>query len=81
MPYNNIRIKLPLMFTILCALIKSYVRVVDFVNRIITRVAKMLAAIANEKKLDKIFDAKIIEVIKGFHYIVLADGLCPDLDS
>ena len=41
MPYNNIRIKLPLMFTILCALIKSYVRIVNIINNIYNAIAKV----------------------------------------
>ncbi len=32
-PYNNIRIKLPLMFTIMCAIIKMFIRVVTVYNR------------------------------------------------
>ena len=32
-PYNNIRIKIPFMFTILCALIKCFIGIVKFLNK------------------------------------------------
>ena len=35
MPYNNIRIKLPLMFTIMCAIIKAFVFITKIVNMLI----------------------------------------------
>lgn len=60
MPYNNIRIKLPLMFTILCALIKSYIRVVFIVNNILNALMTIL-----QKKLANIFE-DIIDAIFGF---------------
>lgn len=47
MPYNNIRIKLPLMFTILCALIKSYIRIVYIVNNIFNALVNILQKLAN----------------------------------
>lgn len=46
MPYNNIRIKLPLMFTILCALIKSYIRIVYIVNNVISFILKAIRQFA-----------------------------------
>ena len=71
MPYNNIRIRLPLMFTILCALIKSYIRVVQFINGFIN-------------VLTLIIDKSILirdERAKRLSMVVLADGLCPDLEG
>ena len=47
MPYNNIRIKLPLMFTILCALIKSYIRIVNIINNIYNAIASIFRDIFN----------------------------------
>ena len=82
MPYNNIRIRLPLMFTLLCALIKSYIRVVDFVNRMINVYGKVIEWIS---QLWLIFDeparAGMGERLQQINYIVLADGLCPDLEN
>lgn len=46
-PYNNIRIKLPLMFTLICALIKCYVFIVGLLNYFISRVGNTLADICN----------------------------------
>lgn len=34
-PYNNIRIKIPFMFTIICALIKLMIMIIQFVNSVI----------------------------------------------
>ena len=47
MPYNNIRIKLPLMFTILCALIKSYIRIVYVVNNIFNALINILQTVGD----------------------------------
>lgn len=71
MPYNNIRIRLPLMFTILCALIKSYIRVVQFINGFINVLMRIIDK--NIFILDK--------RAKGLTMVVLADGLCPDLEG
>lgn len=43
-PYNSIRIKLPFMFIVLCALIKTYVRIVSFLNAFIYVFFKLLSA-------------------------------------
>lgn len=43
-PYNSIRIKLPFMFVVLCALIKTYVRIVAFLNAIINAFFQILIA-------------------------------------
>ena len=34
-PYNNIRIRLPFMFTIICAMIKAYIWVITMVNKVL----------------------------------------------
>lgn len=51
-PYNNIRIKLPLMFTLICALIKCYVFMVGIMNYFISRIGNALADICNLDLLD-----------------------------
>lgn len=73
MPYNNIRIKLPLMFTILCALIKTYIRVVAFLNKVLYWILRILVGVAGKKNGEKL--------VKNAQYILLADGLCPDLEN
>ena len=35
MPYNNIRIKLPFIFTVMCALIKIFIFIISIVNSVI----------------------------------------------
>ncbi len=45
MPYNNIRIKLPLMFTIMCALIKTFVFLTKLLNTVISFIGYILADI------------------------------------
>ena len=73
MPYNNIRIRLPLMFTILCALIKTYIRIVGFLNKVIYWLTRFLADILPKEKAETFVD--------NAQYVLLADGLCPDLDN
>ena len=81
MPYNNIRIKLPLMFTLLCALIKTYIRVVDFINQMINAYGRVLGVISRAWVLGEEDRAGIGDRLKSVNYIVLADGLCPDLEN
>ena len=40
MPYNNIRIRIPFMYTIMCMIIKSMIRSIGFLNRIFRICAK-----------------------------------------
>lgn len=83
MPYNNLRIHLPFMFMVLCALIKTYIRIVTFVNRFIFGVARVIAAMyklfifsSAEKR-----EANTLEALNKLNYVMIADGLCPDLDG
>lgn len=74
LPYNNIRIKLPLMFTLLCALIKSYIWIVGFLNYV------------NAAIIDFIFNVDLFGFAKynlkdKAKLTVIKDGLCPDLDG
>ena len=45
MPYNNMRIKLPFMFTVLCVFVKLFIKIVTLVNRIIAGVLKVIAGV------------------------------------
>ena len=78
MPYNNIRIRLPLMFSMLCVLIKTYIRLVAIINSIIyyLQVALGFLTIIGGKKGDNVIVAS-----RGLKYVVLSDGLCPDIDN
>ena len=78
-PYNNIRIRLPFMFTVLCALIKSYIRIVGFVNKVIFALQRfygLLTGFTNDK-----IEEPAREGYYTNRYIVLSDGLCPDLEN
>ena len=45
MPYNNMRIKLPFMFTVLCIFVKLFIKIVALVNRIIAGVIRIFIGI------------------------------------
>lgn len=68
-PYNNIRIKLPLIFTILCVLIKSYIMIVALLNYF------------KAKTINAISRLLTIKVCKQIKLTVIKEGLCPDLDT
>lgn len=80
MPYNNIRIRLPFMFTLLCVLIKTYIFLVKFVNTFKYYIADFLSALA--VRLGWLVGGKnIITDLQAFKYTVLTEGLCPDLEG
>lgn len=63
MPYNNIRIRIPFMFTVLCALITTYVRIVYFVNSVIGylfgllgRIHKLFGTLISFKSINDALD-------------------------
>ena len=45
MPYNNMRIKLPFMFTVLCIFVKLFIKITALINRIIAGVLKVIAGV------------------------------------
>ena len=81
MPYNNIRIKMPFMFILLCALIKTYIRIVYFVNGLTDYFVEVLARLSRMKLLRwddrKKFEDKALDT----KFTLIADGICPDLDN
>lgn len=44
-PYNNMRIRLPFMFTVLCIFVKLFIKIVTLVNRIIGGVLRVIAGV------------------------------------
>ena len=42
MPYNNMRIKLPFMFTVLCIFVKLFIKIVALVNRVISGLVRLV---------------------------------------
>lgn len=69
-PYNNMRVKMPFMFTVICAFLKAFIKIVSFINRILITLASFKVWVGFNKR--KTF---------GNGIIVLAEGLCPDLDG
>lgn len=47
MPYNNLRIKLPFMFTVLCIFVKLFIKIVSLINRIIAGVIRVILGLLN----------------------------------
>ena len=84
MPYNNIRIKMPLMFTIMCTLIKAYIFIISMINTVTVWIFRVLAAIANLGisifNLDDL-RANVARLMCKLRLITLKDGLCPDLEN
>jgi len=85
-PYNNIRIKLPLMFAIMCALIKAYIFIVSIINTVTVWIFRILAWIADNVYSD-LFEwpnrlvGRVANSMCNLRLIVLKDGLCPDLEN
>ena len=80
-PYNNIRIRLPLMFMIVCALIKAFIFLVSLYNKTIKAIFNGLLKIVNAIGSFEKLRAKVVRLTTGMRYMVLMDGLCPDLDN
>lgn len=80
-PYNNIRIKLPLMFTILCALIKCFIFLTGIFNTIISMLGNFLADLGSYK----IFGTRVfpgaLKKAKELRLNIISEGLCPDLEN
>lgn len=81
MPYNNIRIKMPFMFILLCALIKTYVRIVYFVNGLIDFYAHTLGILSKIVVFGWAERQQFSDDAKKTKFTVIADGICPDLDN
>ena len=92
MPYNNIRIKLPFMFTVMCAIIKVFIFIVSIMNSLTSMLGNFLSDIGNTG----FFEGKLWEWlgIKPWYPFgklygqatklsmnVIKEGLCPDLEN
>ena len=75
-PYNNMRIKLPLMFTIMCAIIKCLIFISGIYNLMLASLGVGLAEIAKAMSWKKLY-----QKVKQFRMSVLSEGLCPDLEN
>lgn len=71
MPYNNLRIKLPFMFTVLCIFVKLFIKIVTLINRIQGALLNGLWWVGSAEK----------SVKSGLHCTFIGDGLCPDMEG
>lgn len=78
-PYNNIRIRLPLMFRIMCAILKNFIRMTYLLNKLIYRLDKALTRIAGF--IIVIPNKNILQMSKSFRYVLIGEKLCEDLDG
>lgn len=89
MPYNNIRIKLPFMFTVMCALIKVFIFIVSIMNTLTSMLGNFLCDLG-----DTFIGFHIWKWNVGFYPFkslykksltlsmnVIKEGLCPDLEN
>ena len=74
MPYNNLRIRLPFMFTVLCIIVKAFIKIVTIVNRILNILLRALQAIPVTNALNLVTKNNI-------HCLYIGDGLCPDMEG
>lgn len=81
MPYNNIRIKLPFIFTVMCAIIKIFIFVISIVNTVISMLGNFLSDIGNTNIAGWYPLAKLYKKATDLSMNVLKDGLCPDLEN
>lgn len=80
MPYNNMRIKLPLMFTIMCAIIKCLIFITGIFNLLISIVGNILADIGNTWIFGYPLKG-LFNWASNLKLNVLSEGLCPDLEN
>jgi hypothetical protein len=80
-PYNNMRIKLPFMFTMTCSLIKTFIFVVGVINYITSIIGRVLAFIGSIKIVNKFYFKKLYEFATTLTLNVMQEGLCPDLEN
>ena len=69
MPYNNLRIKLPFMFIVLCIFVKLFIKIVTIINRF--QGAWLHLSFISKKQMRK----------KMIHCTYIGDGLCPDMEG
>lgn len=84
MPYNNIRIRLPLMFRVLCILIKVFIKITAIYNTLVAWLGAQLAKVAKALYVSWIFQnagENLYAAVRKFRLNVIEDGLCPDLEN
>ena len=91
-PYNNIRIRLTFMFTVMCAIIKTLIFITGIINTMTSMLGNFFADIGNTVAFPKVdlgfwefgpwmpFKKLYAHAI-SLKLSVLKEGLCPDLDN
>ena len=66
-PYNNIRIRIPFMYSILCVIIKAIISITGLVNRLLVAISSIIVPLAEDSFFYKIIDGidKIIDLINN----------------
>ena len=91
MPYNNIRIRIPFMFTLLCSLIKTYISLTYFMNRVIAYLFMLLAGmhrlfgtkptiLFGKIQVPNWYDLEMFLNCRA-SFITIGDGLCPEMEG
>ena len=86
-PYNNIRIKIPFMFTVMCAIIKVFIFLTSIMNTVFSMVGNALADIGDTCLHIDWLDIHwcplrgVYEKATQITMNVLKEGLCPDLEN
>lgn len=80
-PYNNIRIKLPLSFTMLCILVKAYIAVVGMLNNVIAFITRAWYMMSTWKVFTCERRNALYNRAQAMTLVVLRGGLCPDLEG
>ena len=81
MPYNNMRIRLPLMFIIMCAIIKGLILITTIFNEVINALGEFLYRLGIRRILGARIFPNALDKAKELSLNVLSEGLCPDLEN
>ena len=82
MPYNNLRIKLPLVFTVLCVFVKMFITIVTLINRLEAGILRIFLWFPEHIGLIFTGDAIAKRVEEyNIHCVFVGDGLCPDMEG
>ena len=71
-PYNNIRIRIPFMYTIICTLIKTMIRIAGFLNSVLRICSSMFSSVVTEE------DDNNNSSIQSASFISISGELCND---
>lgn len=82
-PYNNIRIKLPFMYVVMCIIIKVFIKITAIYNTVISGVGNLLTDLAElmRKALLIKIARKTFETATELKLNVIDEGMCPDLEN